>query len=538
MKILVISPCSEKHMADKYFMSPAPGVVRLASFLKMKGFDASWFDPNLHLVTGQGPDLEEMLLLKEWDIIGFSTLDETLPTDIQNMYVAHKLRPKAMIVAGGIEAQFNYQTILDKTPARAVIIGEGEVPLLMLAQGKPWHEIPGMVFKNIAQPLSQEVFNEATLSIPWEELPYEPYWDHYVAKYGDKMTPTNEQEIHTIRIFSRNRCPVGCKFCSSTNQLTWGSGKAVPVLSATEDNLIDVVKRIRKGHPRVKTVYLTDDDFAINKRSVIRFCQKAVEEDFGDLSFMCFARATDLTHEVLTWMKKANFRRLVIGVESFSQPMLDDMNKRCDVDEIHEALELCHELDIKPHINIILVFPRTTLEDIERSIDCALYYLKKDYVYCGVISAVRPLKGTDYHEEHAEYMSQVVPIPGTKFHLKIDDMIWAEDPHVREVQEQYWNGIDDEVISQVKMAGIVHPTGDNVAIFSLMYMRMLIRDVRAKYGLACPPMPEVERFRLPEIEAEFERYLEERGKVRQLFAAQGGNNPTALNRAQKSVVYK
>jgi radical SAM superfamily enzyme YgiQ (UPF0313 family) len=536
MKILVVSPCSEKHMADKYFMSPAPGIVRLAGFLKGKGFDAEWFDPNLQIVTGRGATLEDTLRRTDWDIVGFSCLDETLPTDIQNMYLAHRLRPKALIVAGGIEAQFNYQTILDKTPARIVIIGEGEIPMLMLAQGKPWQDIPGIVIKNAAQPLSQELFNEVTLSIPWEELPYEAYWDHYVAKYGAKMTPTNEQEIHTVRVFSRNRCPIGCKFCSSTNQLTWGSGETVPVLSATEDNLIEIVKRVRKGHPRVKTVYLTDDDFVINKRSVVRFCQKVVEEDFGDLTFMCFARATDLNREVLTWMKRANFRRLVIGVESFSQPVLDDMNKRCDAEEIHSALELCKEIGIKPHINIILVTPKATLRDIEISIDCTLYYLKQDYVYAGVISAIRPLKGTDYHEEYANYLTQVVPIPGTKYHLKIDDMIWAEDPHVREVQEQYWNGIDAEVFRQVETAGIVHPTGDNVAEFSLMFMRKLIRDVRRKYGLPAPHVPEVERFRLPEIERAFDAYIEERSEV--AYLPDRLANPNALNRAQKSVVYK
>ena len=142
-------------------------MVRLAAYLQKHDIDAVWYDPNLHLVTGEGDDLETVIFGRDWDIIGFSCLDETLPTDMQNMHIAASLKPDAIIVAGGIEAQFNYQTILDKTPARMVILGEGEIPMLMLAQGKPWQDIPGLIFKNPAQPLTKEIFNDATPAIPW-----------------------------------------------------------------------------------------------------------------------------------------------------------------------------------------------------------------------------------------------------------------------------------------------------------------------------------------------------------------------------------
>lgn len=522
-------------MADKYFMSPPLGVIRLAGYLSAKGHQAEHFDPNLSIVTGIGVDLETKLREKPWDFIGFSVLDETLPTDIRNMYLSNKICPKAILLAGGIEAQFNYQTILDKTPCNIVIIGEGELPVSRIVNGDPLHEIPGVVFKNKAKPLSQELFNDATLSIPWEDLPYEDYWDHYIAKYGDKMTKINEQEIHTVRVFSRNRCPIGCKFCSSTNQLTWGSDGTVPVLSMTEDNLIDVVERIIKAHPRTKTIYLTDDDFVINKRSVMRFCEKVIERDFGDLTFMCFARASDLNKEVLDLMSRANFRRLIIGVESFSQPVLDDMNKRCDEQEIHDALALCNDVGIKPHINVILISPTVTLDDIEVSIDNALYYLYRDMVYCGVISAIRPLKGTEYFESYVDYQSQVVEVPGTPFKLKVDDMIWADDPLVRLCQEAYWNGIDNEVGRLVESAGIVHPTGNNVAEFSLMFMKKLIHDVRAKNGLQNRIVPLQDESYRKILDEKFEEYLDWRSKIVAIYPKEDDG---VVNKLQRSVVYK
>jgi hypothetical protein len=193
---------------------------------------------------------------------------------------------------------------------------------------------------------------------------------------------------------------------------------------------------------------------------------------------------------------------------------------------------MCHAVGIKPHINIILVTPGSTLDDVEVSVDQTLYYLDKDYVYAGIIAAIRPLKGTEYNEIHADFMSRVVDVPGTDFHVKVDDMIWAEDPHVREIQEQYWYGIDAEVGRQVKMAGIVHPTGDNVAYFSLLFMKKLIRDVRQKYDLPSPVDAQLDESFAERLEDSFQAYLKDRESYVDL------NEFARAEARNKSVVYK
>jgi radical SAM superfamily enzyme YgiQ (UPF0313 family) len=412
-------------------MAPPLGVLRVAGFLNERGHYAEYFDPNIHRVTTPALTLKQKIAEQDWDIIGFSLLDETLMQDLENIHLAHRLAPKARLVAGGIEAQFNYQTVLDKTPCRTVVIGEGEIPILMMADGKPLHEIPGIVYKNDAIPLSAELFNEATDAIRWESVPYEHYWNYYVQKYGDRMTAESEREIHTVRVFSRNRCPIACKFCSSTNQLTWGSGGKVPVISATGDMLISVIDRIVASHPRVKTIYLTDDDFCINKRDVIRFCQRVVERNYDDLSFLCFARVTDLTDELLGWMKKANFRRLNIGVDSFSDEVLDEMGKRCTAAEIHQALAMVKKHGIRPFMNLILITPKTTIGQLELTITEALRYAEDPFYNAGFALAVIPLKGSEFNDLHWDFLSTIETIPNTDIHVRRDKMIWAQDLVVR-----------------------------------------------------------------------------------------------------------
>jgi len=478
--VLLIGPQSALNDAERSFMAPALGIIRLAGFLNTKGHYAEHFEPNLRMLTGEGKSLEDVLKERKWDIIGFSILEETFVYDIKNMLIAERHHPQAILMAGGIEAQFNYQTVLDKTPCNIVIISEGEKSLLSVANGEDLHDIPGIVFKNNSIPLDEETFNLATSAIEWEELPYERYWDYYLKRYGNTITDEKIKEIHTVRVFSRNRCPIGCKFCSSTNQITWGSDQKVPVISASGETLIHNIKRIVAAHPRVKTIYLTDDDFCINKKDVIRFCKRVIKEDFGDLSFMSFCRASDATDEMFGWMKKANWRRLNIGIESFSEKVLKEMGKRCTPDENHKALELAKKHQIPTFMNFIVTTPETTIEDVQSTIDGALMYANDDFYHAGITLAVKPLKGTDYYETCSDFMTRIVEVPDTVYHLKVDELIYAKDTKVRYLQKRYWEEIDEFITEERKKNDIRHANSSNLALLKLQFLQKLINEIKNK----------------------------------------------------------
>ena len=481
-KILFVSPDMSGLAAYRQYHAPPLGVVRLAGYLSSKGHHGKYFDPNLYAVNKKGLSLEETLKKENWDIVGFSILDQTLLQDIQNIYLAKKLCPKALIVAGGVEAQFNYQEILDKTPCRIVILGEGEVPMKMIADGLSYNDIPGIVVKNNAEALSEELFNEATHLIEWEKINYEDYWDVYTKIYGDQWNDEIESEIHTVRVFSRNRCPIGCKFCSSTFQLTLASHSKVPVRSVTEENLVNVIERIHKSHPRVRMIYLTDDDFIINKKSAIRFCQKVVERKFKNLSFMCFARITDLNEEVIQWLSKANFVKLNIGVESWSQNVLDEMGKRCDVNKIDPILKLLKKYNVRPFMNVIMTTPKSKLEDVELSIDKIMEYRKDPFYMSGQAIGIIPLKGTAFYEEHSDFKSYITDIKGTDYKIRRNEIIWAEDPLVRELQKRFLIGQTPEFEKFTKENDVRHPSQANLSLMYYKFVKKIIKDIRAEIG--------------------------------------------------------
>ncbi len=480
--VLLISPHSTAGNNESRYVSPALGVNRIAGWLNADGHHTVTFDPNL-------PDLDdkclslEWILDRKWDIIGFSVLEDTLFQDIQNMWLARQINSDALFVAGGIEAQYNYQTILDKTPCTIVVLGEGEKPMLDLCEDKPLHKIPGIVFKNKAKALKPESFETANNLIAWEDINYEAYWDYYMKKYGKDVDDQIMQQIHTIRVFSRNRCPFECKFCSSTNQLPDATGKNITSAGMSIDGLIKIIKRIKGSHRMVRTIYLTDDDFCLNKSYVIEFCQTVIREGLNDLSYMCFARINDITAEMLKWMKKAGFRRLNIGIESFSDKVLKEVGKHYSVDEAVKNLWMIKDHGIQTFMTLMLITPLTKLEDLEVTLKITGEFISDPWFTAGLSAGIRPTKGSSFYEEYYNFQIHVSKIPGQPYFIKENKTIYAKDPLVQEIQKKYILRESYIVYGYLNEKDIKHATFSNIAEVQLDLMLECIDKIKEKYGL-------------------------------------------------------
>ena len=155
---------------------------------------------------------------------------------------------------------------------------------------------------------------------------------------------------------------------------------------------------------------------------------------------MCFARITDLNEEVVQWLNKANFVKLNIGVESWSQKVLDEMGKRCDVNEIDPVLKLLKKYNIRPYMNVIMTTPKSKLEDVELTVDTIMEYIKDPFYMSGTIIGIRPLRGTTFYEEFSDFKSYIADIKGTNYKIRRNELIWSEDPLVRELQKRFLDG--------------------------------------------------------------------------------------------------
>ena len=484
-QILLISPHSSNRLNESRYVSPAMGVNRIAGVLNANGHYAEAFDPNLHDLSDSYMSVEDKLKEKDWDIIGFSCLEETLAKDLSNVWTTRDILPNAMLIAGGIEAQYNYQTILDKSPCDIVVIGEGEMPMLLICDEYDLELIPGIIIKNKARSLSQEEFEIFTSQIDWENINYETYWDYYLKKYGDNITDEILQQIYTIRIYSRNMCPHHCKSCTSTNQLPDAAGCNVVSYGIDADILTDLILRIRKAHPLVRTIYITDDDFCINKKTVMQFCQRVIDKGLDDLSYMCFARADDINDDILPIMKKAGFRRLNIGIESFSDNVLIEIGKKCTAEKNIEALVKLKEYNIETFMTLMLITPGTLLWDLEETIEKTIEFIQDPFYTCGLSLGIRPTKGSQFYEEYFDFETYVTKIENTgnkTIFIKENKMIYAIDSTVKEIQIEYKNREGIYMNKILREEKIKHATYSNIAHYQLKLLQVCIDVVRYRLG--------------------------------------------------------
>src|SRR5262249_33738727 len=141
------------------------------------------FDPNC---CGEAPQraLERELTRLKWDVIGVSTTGMTLRFDLELAHIARRIAPRALLVAGGMEATFRPELMFELGPFDRVVLGEGEKPLLEIIArlragaalgaiaGTAERPSEGRILKFPQDALSQQQLHDAIFKTPYEKMPY------------------------------------------------------------------------------------------------------------------------------------------------------------------------------------------------------------------------------------------------------------------------------------------------------------------------------------------------------------------------------
>jgi len=165
----------------------------------------------------------------------------------------------------------------------------------------------------------------------------------------------------------------------STNFLDHAVGSFQKVKFLPWDDIIKLIKRAKIAHPSVQAIYFNDDEFLMNRERIIDLCNYIISDnELKDLIYICMARVDSIDRELLDLMKKANFGIISYGVESFSDRILCDMDKKIKIngcanmsDLSVKALEMTQKAGITPRINFILFYPTININDLIINIEIA-----------------------------------------------------------------------------------------------------------------------------------------------------------------------
>lgn len=456
-KFLLVGPY-DPQCGEYTFLAPPLGVWRLAGALRAAGVDVKVFDPN----CCAGPPeraLERELLRVSWDVIGISTTGMTLRFDLELAHLARRLSPKAVMVAGGMEATFKPELMFKLGPFDRIVLGEGERPLLELAarlrSKQPLGGIMGTVERRpdgsllrLPQPaLNREQLRAAIFATPYESMPYAAYWDRLEAAYRIGALPTKAAreaslaEIRSVRLITLNYCPMGCTFCSSTNFLHEAQDGVATIARLEADECLTMIERIVAAHPRVRTIIFQDDIFVFTKdRRILPLCDAIVAaKQRGaippELQFISTNRIDAMSQERLAAMRRAGFRVLGFGVENFSRKVLNEFNKGQIHRHIEPMLTAALELGITPFLDLILSSPRASLQDVAETLREAYRWLRQG-CEVGMYPYVIPFSGAAFASDpallpHTQYERRRVA--GTAIEWDQAAKILPIDPIVSEV---------------------------------------------------------------------------------------------------------
>ena len=455
-RILLVGPY-DPNCGEYTFLAPPLGVWRLAGVLDSAGAHVQVFDPNC--CTGApAAALERQILADAWDVIGISTTGMTLRFDLELAHRARRAAPRALLLAGGMEATFRPELMYELAPFDLVVLGEGERPLLELASrlragesvkgiaGTAERLADGRVLKLPQQALDAAALRDAVFSTPYEKMPYRAYWERLEAAYGLGSLPSKAErearlaEIRSVRLITLNYCPMGCTFCSATNFLHEAQGGVASIARLDATDCVRMLERIVGAHPTVRTIIFQDDIFVFTKdRRVLQLCEAILgAKERGtlprELQFISTNRIDAMSAERLAAMRSAGFRVLGFGIESFSRQILAEFNKAQIYPHIAPTLASALELGITPFLDIILSSPRASLADVAETLRGAWYWLQRG-CEVGMYPYVVPFSGAALAADPALKpftINERRRIRGTQISWNQPAKILPIDPNVRD----------------------------------------------------------------------------------------------------------
>jgi len=168
-----------------------------------------------------------------------------------------------------------------------------------------------------------------------------PYPDREITKkYRDNYNYIFHEKCATLK--TSFGCSYSCEFCFCA--------KVSPYFTREIDDVIAEIKTIEE-----KNIFIVDDNFLFNKPRLEEFCTK-LEQEGIQKNFIAFGRADFIceNEELLHRLKKIGFEAIFVGLESFKNSELADLNKKLSVEQNIKAINMLEKCGLRCYAGIIV----------------------------------------------------------------------------------------------------------------------------------------------------------------------------------------
>lgn len=375
MKVLFIVP-PESHSIESYTSKkiikgrefrPNLGLLCVAGYLRYK----TQISPVIIdcLAEGIGYDrIEEIIQKYDPDIVGMSVLTFNLLDCLKTAEIIKQANKNIKICFGGFHPTLYPEETCRLDNVDFVVMGEGEETFAELISKlvddidcKRFDEIDGLgwvdnsgnvVLNKHRKPIS----NLSELPLPAHDL-------IDISKYTHVLS----NESKTAYIQTSRGCPFGCRFCDM---------RRTTFRSRDEDSVIREIKYLYcKG---IKEIFFLDDTITVNKKRVIKLCQRIMDEKIK-IKYKISSRVNTVDEEILYYLKRSGCVRIHYGVESGSQRILDYLEKGITIEQIVKAFEMTKQAGIATYAYLMVGVPTETKDDFEATLSL-VKRIKPDYI--------------------------------------------------------------------------------------------------------------------------------------------------------------
>ncbi len=293
-------------------------------------------------------------MAKDYELVVIHTSTPSFRSDVKFAEAMKEVNPKVMIGFVGAHVAVLPESLGASTAIDFVARSEFDFTIRDIAEGKPFADIQGISYRvdgkivhNPERPVLEEMDRLPFVTDVYKrDLVIEDYFIGYL--------------LHPYVSFYTGRgCRSKCSFCLWPQTI---GGHKYRVRSA-EHVALEVAKA-KEYFPQMREVSFDDDTFTDNRPRAEDIARRLGE--IG-VTWSCNAKA-DVPYDTLKVLRDNGLRLLLVGYESGSQQILNNIRKGTRIDIARRFTEDCHKLGIKIHGTFIVGLPGETPQSIEETI--------------------------------------------------------------------------------------------------------------------------------------------------------------------------
>lgn len=276
--------------------------------------------------------------------------------------------------------------------------------------------------------------------------------------------------VRALSMIAQLGCPFACGFCG---------GRESPMLrrirTRTSENVVREMLEIHKNYD-VNGFMLYDDELNVNTKMIelMELIDKAQKEIHAEFRLRGFIKSQLFTEAQAKAMRKAGFRWILVGFESGSPRILENINKKATREENTRCAEIARRHGLKVKALMSIGHPGESKETIMETRDWLLK-TKPDDFDVTIITTYPGSPYYDFAERHPEKKDIWVYT-----YEKTGDKLYAHEVDYTRVADYYKGNPDGGYKSYVYT--------DHLSAEALVELRDFVeRDVRKRLNISFNP---------------------------------------------------